>query len=628
MKFGIRFRLICFTLVIVFMVGGCLTVYAYVSQSKAISQDMEAHGRNLTALLANTLIDPLYELKIKHASNLIAAANHRQDVAAIYVLDTEGIVLTDGTEDNRYQFETIESFTTTERTNLENQEMLINHSTNHLYISAPITTPGSELLGFVQVVLSLQHANHRQQQEVITLLSIGSFLFLGGLLFAFLLADWFIRPIKAMVKGTEKISNGHLDTVINLKRQDELGYLANMINQMTVQLGETTVSNRFVEDIFHSIQDCIIVIDKNLTIKTINPAVLRLLDTEKQKLIGSSLNTIIGTQDGTLLSVDDLLKLAHKPDTEFVLKTHQNTKIPILFSVGQLHDASGEMNGMVCTAKDITTQKIIQQELQNHRENLETLVEEKIHDLRIAKESAESANQAKSEFLANMSHELRTPMHAILSFANIGAKRIDHWEKHKQVENLNRIHSSADRLSKLLNDLLDLSKLESDAMEYDMKSHNIHTIVQGVLNEVGTLAHGQSIKIQVQEHKNPLHIECDKGKIHQVMLNLLANAIKFTPEDRHIRISHSVNEGFLTVSVSDEGLGLPEDELLAVFDKFIQSKKTKTGAGGTGLGLAISREIVLAHHGKIWAENNFQGDGAIFSFSIPLILPGEYSSNH
>ncbi len=239
-----------------------------------------------------------------------------------------------------------------------------------------------------------------------------------------------------------------------------------------------------------------------------------------------------------------------------------------------------------------------------------------------ARQEAERANMAKSEFLANMSHELRTPLHSIISFSKMGAQAIDDWTKEEQMENLTLIQQSGDRLLAVLNGILDLSKLESGIMEFDMEENDLKTIVEDTIKQLSSLTQEKNITIDVTDKEFPTIAEFDRQKITQVVWNLLSNAIKFTPEDRKISVIFGnfpleQNVDALSLSIIDEGVGIPDNELDAIFDKFIQSSQTKTGAGGTGLGLAICKEIIEAHHGRIWAENN-TNTGAKLTFSIPV----------
>lgn len=239
-----------------------------------------------------------------------------------------------------------------------------------------------------------------------------------------------------------------------------------------------------------------------------------------------------------------------------------------------------------------------------------------------AKQLAERANAAKSEFLANMSHELRTPMHSIITFSRQGIERKNRWTIDQQVENLSFIHSSGERLLTLLNDLLDLSKLEAGAMTYDFKPIALDTIIKTSVQVVGNLASKKQLLLTVEAGILP-EIVLDQQKIIQVLINLLSNAIKFTPSGKQIciRCLYDIQSAsHVIVSVSDQGVGIPADELESVFDKFVQSSKTKTGAGGTGLGLAICKEIVQAHHGSIWAKNN-PTEGCTFFMRLPTVQP-------
>ncbi len=266
-------------------------------------------------------------------------------------------------------------------------------------------------------------------------------------------------------------------------------------------------------------------------------------------------------------------------------------------------------------------------ELEQHRRNLEDQVKartaELVHkneELVVVAEKAQAANQAKSEFLANISHELRTPMHGILSFAKFGREKGPTAERAKLLDYFDKIDTCAKRLMALLNDLLDMSKLESGKMTFEFARTDLSGIISSVVAEMGALLSERSLQCAVRLPPD-LTAFMDGQRITQVLRNLLGNAAKFSPAGSTIEIDAIEGEGRVTVSIADRGPGIPPDELDAIFDKFVQSKKTKTGAGGTGLGLAISREIVQAHRGRIWARNR-EGGGAVISFQMPLGEPG------
>ncbi|MCE2993697.1 MAG: ATP-binding protein [Candidatus Jidaibacter sp.] len=299
---------------------------------------------------------------------------------------------------------------------------------------------------------------------------------------------------------------------------------------------------------------------------------------------------------------------------------------PIEISMNQIEMSDADKY-VIASVKDITDRKAAEEEIRRHKEHLEEMVKEQYHDIIESKEEAERANKMKSEFLANMSHELRTPMHAIINFSRQGIERLERWDIEKQKENYTRINRSGHRLSKLLNDLLDLSKLESGKIEYDMKSTQILFVIRAVVSEVESLLNAKSIDVILPEGASDIYLECDAGKIHQVIMNLISNAIKFTPEGKKIEVGCTVEDNAVVLKVKDDGIGIPDDELEKVFDKFIQSSKTKTGAGGTGLGLAICKEIIKDHGGTIWAENNIDG-GASFYFTLPFNqqIKGEFNA--
>ena len=289
----------------------------------------------------------------------------------------------------------------------------------------------------------------------------------------------------------------------------------------------------------------------------------------------------------------------------------------------------GTLLGFIGSATDVSALKDAEEELRRHRDQLSEMVREQTRDLRTAKDAAEAANVAKSSFLANMSHELRTPMHAILSYARLGESRMDRLSQEKLLEYFRRVRQSGERLLDMLNDLLDLAKLESGRMILQLSSHDLQEIVADALDEYAVLLRSHRVDSSHDEVR-PLRIRCDAVRTGQVVRNLLSNAARYTPNGGCIRVVLDCVERpsrrrgdavgathFARLVVVDNGVGIPEAELESIFEKFVQSSETKSGAGGTGLGLAISREIVEAQGGMISASNEVDG-GARFEVLMPL----------
>lgn len=225
--------------------------------------------------------------------------------------------------------------------------------------------------------------------------------------------------------------------------------------------------------------------------------------------------------------------------------------------------------------------------------------------------------RVKNEFLANMSHELRTPLHGILSFANLGLKRVDTADSERLRNYFTKILNSGDSLLTLLNDLLDLAKLEAGKMTFSFQPYDLRILSSMVADEFDAGYSERSLSLHFTPPPAPAIALVDHKRFQQVLRNLLSNAGKFSPPGGTITLRLCCSETAIRLLVQDQGPGIPPNELETIFDKFTQSSLTRTGAGGTGLGLAICREIVAAHHGGIRAENAPEG-GAVLTVELPI----------
>jgi signal transduction histidine kinase len=229
----------------------------------------------------------------------------------------------------------------------------------------------------------------------------------------------------------------------------------------------------------------------------------------------------------------------------------------------------------------------------------------------------EAASRHKSEFLANMSHELRTPLNAILGFSEVLAERMFGEVNEKQAEYLQDILSSGRHLLSLINDILDLSKVEAGRLELELASFNLPTALDNALTLVRERAtrHG----ITLTQHVDPGvgEIIADERKVKQILLNLLSNAVKFTPEGGRVGLTATAAEGVITIAVSDTGIGIAPADLATIFEEFRQvGRDDARKQEGTGLGLTLAKKFVELHGGRIWVQSEV-GQGSTFTFTLP-----------
>ncbi|MDH3354149.1 MAG: DUF3365 domain-containing protein [Chromatiales bacterium] len=258
--------------------------------------------------------------------------------------------------------------------------------------------------------------------------------------------------------------------------------------------------------------------------------------------------------------------------------------------------------------------------------SLEERVVRRTLELNAAKEASESANIAKSEFLGNISHELRTPLHAILNFSSFGIKKIGSVSEEKIRSYFDNIDISTRRLIALVNELLDVTQFDTGQGELNYQQGDLRSVINDASKAKEDELKERGITLEIKDTNIDTTAIFDRKKIFQIVTNLLSNAITYSSDNQQIKILFDSAEittdssagpaPAILFKVIDRGVGIPDDELESIFDKFVQSSKTRSGAGGTGLGLSISRQIIEKHGGTISAQNNPNG-GSQFTVVIP-----------
>jgi len=351
--------------------------------------------------------------------------------------------------------------------------------------------------------------------------------------------------------------------------------------------------------------DAIFVIDENGMLDSVNPMALKLLGYTEQEFARLKLVDLVSSEYRERLKEEFHLLVEQGNLLESLNLLHKDGRsIPVEINTVSL--GNGFYQAIV---RDITVRKRLEEDLAKQRDR------------------AEEASRLKSEFLATISHELRTPLHAILSYADFGLERVGHADRERLKRYFFEIQDSGALLLELINDLLDLSKIEAGKMPYRRSALTMGVVVDDACYRVAQLAEAKSISLKAAPIPKEWQVYGDYEMLLRVFINLLGNAMKFTPAGGQVQVFGEARDGSYLFAVRDSGQGIYPEEIDVIFDKFVQSSlHAQKGSSGTGLGLSICRGIIEAHEGRIWAESAGPNLGSTFYFMLPS-LQAEAMSN-
>ncbi|KKG16753.1 histidine kinase [Methanosarcina sp. 2.H.T.1A.6] len=386
---------------------------------------------------------------------------------------------------------------------------------------------------------------------------------------------------------------------LEMEGEDEIHRLSKGINEMlsSIRLAEQELKSREYEKkfILDSLEEIVVLRDPNFNIRWANEAALKnkdLLMVETKEL----------TSDSPQAADKDIIQKSRYPqapgwtDQEF---TSSEGKTWLLRSKLVCNE-TGDTIAILETGVEITERKKYELELFR------------------AKQDAEVANHTKSEFLANMSHELRTPLNSIIGFSDLLYEKVYGNLNARQIKAVGNVSSSGKNLLSLINEILDLSKVEAGSFELHYSTFWLAEALAEVRDMLFPFATSKGINIEFELENNLPRISADRERIMQVLSNLMTNAVKFSNENGCIRVKATQSNDFIQIAVSDEGIGIAaadHDKLFKPFSQIDSSSSKKYQ--GTGLGLALIKEIVQLHGGSVWFESE-AGKGSTFGFSIPL----------
>nr|WP_040850809.1 cell wall metabolism sensor histidine kinase WalK [Planococcus halocryophilus] len=447
----------------------------------------------------------------------------------------------------------------------------------------PIVATGGTLLGTLYVEAEIENV-YDQMDDINSILAVGTTISLAiTAILGILVAQTISRPIADMRRQAQAMAKGNFSRKVRVYSDDEIGQLARAFNHLTNRLQESQQSTeserRKLASVLSNMTDGVLSTDRRGRIILINDPALHLLNVSRETVINRPVTSVLGLEEE--YTFEDLIDM--KESVTLDLSSYeQSTLLRTTFSV--IQKETGFVNGLIAVLHDNTEQEKIDIE--------------------------------RREFVANVSHELRTPLTTMRSYLEALADGA--WQDPDLAPNfLNVTQTETERMIRLVNDLLKLSKMDSSETELSKEMVEFNVFFNRIIDRF-EMSKSHKVNFKRQLPKEQYFVEIDPDKLTQVIDNIISNALKYSPEGGKVRFNMTVEEGFLLIQISDEGMGIPKENVDRIFDRFYRVDRARSREmGGTGLGLAISKEMINAHGGVIWAESKL-GKGTSIFFTLPF----------
>ncbi|MBT2658874.1 cell wall metabolism sensor histidine kinase WalK [Bacillus sp. ISL-18] len=466
----------------------------------------------------------------------------------------------------------------------ENQSSIkIEQKTGHRIwvLSTPIKS-GKKVIGAIYLVAKIENV-FEQMKTINNIFATGTAIALSiTAVLGILLAQTITRPIADMKKQALAMAKGNFSRKVKVYGQDEIGTLAVTFNHLTKKLQEaqamTEGERRKLSSVLSYMTDGVIATDRKGRVILINDPAAEMLNVSRETVLSQPIVELLDLDDTNtfedLLEENESLILDYSTKAErYILRAN--------FSI--IQKETGFVNGLIAVLHDITDQEKIDAE--------------------------------RREFVANVSHELRTPLTTMRSYLEALADGA--WQDPEIAPNFLEVtRTETERMIRLVNDLLQLSKMDSTDYKLTKEWVNFVDFYNNIIDRF-EMSKEQNVTFKRKLPKQAIFVEVDEDKMTQVLYNIISNALKYSPEGGQVTFSIKEKEDKIIVSVSDQGVGIPKENIGKIFDRFYRVDKARTRKlGGTGLGLAIAQEMVKAHGGSIWATSE-EGKGTKISFSLP-----------